>query len=120
MKNFILALLTVFFAAGCSVEKEPKSRSAESAGYILIDVRSVEEFNSGYLQGAVNIPHTAIADGIGKVAPDKSAALKLYCRSGRRVGWAMESLQKLGYKNMENLGGLSEAQKILGLPVVKR
>lgn len=119
MKSFILALLAALFAAGCSVEKEQNSKSAGQAGYILIDVRSVEEFSSGHLQGAVNMPHTAIAGEIGRVAPDKSALLKLYCRSGRRVGVAMESLKKLGYKNMENLGGLSDAQKALGLPVVK-
>ena len=87
---------------------------------VLIDVRSAEEFSSGHLQGAVNIPHTEIAEKISGVAAEKNTPLYLYCRSGRRVGWAMESLQKLGYKNMENLGGLSEAQKTLGLPVVKR
>ena len=80
---------------------------------VLIDVRSAEEFSSGHLQGAVNIPHTEIAEKISGVAAAKNTPLYLYCRSGRRVGLAMEVLQKLGYTVMFNLGGYEEAKKFM-------
>ena len=74
---------------------------------------SVEEFNAGHIAGAVNIPHTAIAEKISSVTNDKSTPLYLYCRSGRRVGIAMESLKNSGYKTMYNLGGMEEAEEKL-------
>ena len=80
---------------------------------VLIDVRSAEEFNSGHIAGAVNIPHTMIAEKISSVAKDKSTPLYIYCRSGRRVGIAMEILKNSGYSTMFNLGGMEEAEKKL-------
>ena len=53
--------------------------------FVLIDVRSADEFASGHLRGAVNIPHDRITDEIGSVAADKSTRIILYCRSGRRA-----------------------------------
>ena len=112
----ILILLAVTISA-CRVKKNSEIAVKENA--ILIDVRSVAEFNEGYLPGAINIPHTEIADKIGTIAPDKSAPLYLYCRSGRRVGIAMEALKEIGYTDMTNLGGLSDAAKTLNLKPVK-
>ncbi len=75
---------------------------------IWIDVRSSEEFNQGHLPGALQIVHTDIASKIAAVTTDKNAEIKLYCRSGRRSGLALEALQKLGYTNVENAGGYAE------------
>ena len=84
-------------------------------GALLIDVRSAEEFDTGHLAGAINIVHTEIAEKISAVAPDKSTPLYLYCRSGRRVGIAMEALKNSGYTTMYNLGGMEEAAKKLNI-----
>ena len=85
---------------------------------ILLDVRSPEEYASGYLQGARNIPHDQIEAEIAAVAPDKSAQIILYCRSGRRANTALETMRAMGYANVSNYGGLEDAQERLGLPVV--
>ena len=85
---------------------------------VLLDVRSPEEYASGYLQGALNIPHDRIEAEIAAVAPDKSAQVILYCRSGRRANTALETLRAMGYTNVSNYGGLEDAQERLGLPVV--
>ena len=100
----------VFFMNGCNQAPE-NSVSAVKKSAILIDVRSAEEFAQDHIPGAINIPHTEIAEKISSVAPDKSAEINLYCRSGRRVGVAIEALEKLGYKNTHNLGGLEDARK---------
>jgi len=76
-----------------------------------IDVRSHDEFAAGHVEGAVNIPHTEIADRIAEVTSDKDKPLYLYCRSGRRSGIAMDVLQQMGYSNTINVGGYEDAQK---------
>lgn len=86
--------------------------------FVLIDVRSADEFASGHLRGAVNIPHDRITDEIGSVAADKSTRIILYCRSGRRADTALNALKAAGYENVTNYGGLEDAQMRLTLPVV--
>lgn len=89
------------------------------SGGILLDVRSPEEFASGHLKGALNIPHDRIAEEIAAAVPDKSAQVILYCRSGRRAGTALDTMKAMGYENVSNFGGLEDAQERLGLPVEK-
>lgn len=78
---------------------------ALAADKIWIDVRSVEEFQAGHLDGAVNIVHTDIAAKIATVTQDKNAEIQMYCRSGRRSGLAEAELKKLGFTNVHNAGG---------------
>ena len=87
---------------------------------VLLDVRSPEEYASGYLQGARNIPHDQIGVEIAAVVPDKSAQIILYCRSGRRANTALETLRAMGYANVSNYGGLEDARERLGLPVITK
>ena len=87
---------------------------------VLLDVRSPEEYASGYLQGARNIPHDMIEAEISTIAPDKTAQVILYCRSGRRANTALETLRAMEYTNVLNYGGLEDAQQRLGLPVVTK
>ena len=112
-----IATVLCMASGGCSGAGNNDQKSLP-AGAVLLDVRSVEEFKTGYLPGAVNIPHTEIAEKISGVAKDKSTPLYLYCRSGRRVGIAMEELSKLGYTKMVNLGGAEEASQKLNRPLV--
>ena len=102
-----LAPLILMFMAACS-PAEPDYGEWLSQG-VLIDTRTQEEFNSGYVPGAVLIPYDEIADRITEVAPDKTTPILLYCRSGRRAGIAEETLKKLGYEKVHNLGGLQDA-----------
>ncbi|MBQ2281741.1 MAG: rhodanese-like domain-containing protein [Kiritimatiellae bacterium] len=78
---------------------------------ILIDVRSEEEFAAGHIDGAINIPYDVIDEKIEEISSDKTKPLYLYCRSGRRVGLAIDALQPMGYTNLHNLGGFEEAKK---------
>ena len=97
-----------------------QSAPIDMTGVILLDVRSPEEYASGYLQGALNIPHDRIGAEITAVAPDKSTQVILYCRSGRRANTALETMRAMGYTNVSNYGGLEDAQEHLGLPVITK
>ncbi|MFM1895113.1 MAG: hypothetical protein RLZZ385_187 [Pseudomonadota bacterium] len=92
-----MLLAMVAAQAGFSAEDEKEG--------VWIDVRTVEEFNSGYLEGAVNIPHTEIADRIAALVPDTNTPIHLYCRSGTRAGMALEILMEMGYQDVVNEGG---------------
>jgi phage shock protein E len=76
-----------------------------------VDVRAAEEYQSGHVKDAVNIPYEEIGTRIGEVTQDKEAVIYLYCRSGRRAGIAQETLQQIGYVNVFNLGSLEAAQQ---------
>ena len=74
---------------------------------VVIDVRTPEEFASGHINGAINIPYDQIEarrSALSKVKKDEN--ILVYCRSGRRSEIARQSLQKLGFKNVQNGGGI--------------
>ncbi len=106
---------------GSAAGEKPAEQPAATlqSGGVLLDVRSPEEFASGHLHGAVNIPHDRIAEKIAAAVPDKSAQVILYCRSGRRADTALKTMQAMGYGNVSNFGGLEDAQERLGLPEEK-
>ena len=74
---------------------------------VVIDVRTPEEFATGHVEGAINIPYDAIKPNLSALAKiGKDENILLYCRSGRRSAIAMQSLSQLGYRNLRNGGGL--------------
>jgi phage shock protein E len=83
---------------------------------VVIDVRTPEEFQSGHVQGALNLPHDSIAQDIAKTKVAKDDHVILYCRSGRRSEMAQGTLKGLGFSNVENYGSLEQAQKRLQKP----
>ncbi len=83
---------------------------------IVIDVRTPQEFQSGHVEGALNLPHDSIGRDIFKAKVSKDDHVVLYCRSGRRSDLALGTLKGLGFSNVENYGGFEQAQKRLQKP----
>jgi len=110
MKKLLTAALTaaalVLPAAVSYAAPSAKAASAQPAKAkgVWIDVRSEEEFKSGHLQGAVNIPHDQIGQQIAAHVPNKNTPINLYCRSGRRAEAAKQVLESMGYTNVQNRG----------------
>lgn len=86
---------------------------------LLIDVRTEAEWQQGHLDGAIRLPYEKIGDLIAQTSPDKKTEIRLYCRTGRRSGIALDTLKKLGYENVRNDGSIENASKTLNTPVVK-
>jgi len=84
--------------------------ASNTSDEIWIDVRTVAEYQQGHKEGATNIPHTAIAQRIGKITKDKAAKIHLYCAAGVRAGIAKATLERMGYSDVINEGGLSDLQ----------
>jgi|SRR6185437_15722418 len=82
-------------------------------GAVIIDVRNPNEFESGHLMQAQNLPLDRIEMLATSVIKDKSKPLLLHCSSGVRSSMAKKKLEDLGYKNVYNLGSYERAGKIV-------
>jgi rhodanese-related sulfurtransferase len=78
------------------VMKEPKGKQ-------LIDVREVQEYRSGHIQGARNIPLGQVKSAVSGIPKDKDTYL--ICESGLRSAQAARILKKEGFKNLYNVSG---------------
>ena len=114
MKKWLMMLFGCCAPGGCN---NAPAKIVMPDGAVLLDVRSAEEFAQGHIPWAVNIPHDLISEKIAGAVPVKNTPLYIYCRSGRRVKIAMETLRKLGYEQLHNLGGIEEAGKVLDIPL---
>jgi len=82
-------------------------------GAMLIDVRSMDEFESGHILQAYNMPLDRIDILVPSAVRDKNKVLLLHCSTGVRSGMAKKKLEDMGYKNVFNLGGYERASKIV-------
>ena len=88
-----------------------------AAGTHLYDVRTTEEYAAGHAQFADNWPLADIE--AGKLPSiEKDATIAVYCRSGNRSAQAKSLLEKAGFTNVKDIGGLDKL-KDYGLPIVK-
>ena len=86
---------------------------------LVIDVRSLEEVKTGIIQDAIHIEWTKIDKEITKIDITKDQPIYLYCRSGNRSGKAAVILEKMGFINVINAGGIKEAAKKLDKKIVQ-
>jgi rhodanese-related sulfurtransferase len=83
------------------------------SGAMVIDVRSTNEFESGHILQAYNIPLDRLEVVIPSEVRDKNKVLLLHCSTGVRSNLAKKKLEALGYKNVFNLGSFERAGKIV-------
>ena len=120
MKKLVFLLLAVMLLTACGQDTEKDQGAvyvnitAEEAkqimdneeGYIILDVRTQEEYDEGHIPGAIVISHEEITEKAEKVLTDKDQLILVYCRSGRRSKLAAEALVELGYTNIKEFGGI--------------
>lgn len=87
---------------------EAKEMMDQDESILILDVRTEEEFNSGHIEGAILLPDYEIADQAVAVLNDKAATILVYCRSGQRSAGAVKTLNKLGYTNIIDFGGIND------------
>lgn len=86
---------------------------------VVLDVRDKEEFETGYIPGAINLSRGLLEFKISTIIPDKNARIIVYCGIDLRGPLATRTLNELGYKNAENIIGGLKAWKAAGYAVVK-
>lgn len=118
MKKSILATILAFLAGAGAVAQsrkvsgigasEAKKLMESGIGYSLLDVRTAEEYESGFINGAKLLPYDRIdAASAASIIPAKDSLVIVYCRSGRRSAIAAQSLLELGYTRVYDLGGVN-------------
>lgn len=88
-----------------TAEEAKKLMDSESS-YVILDVRTQEEYDQGHIPGAVLIPDYEIEQAAQDMLPDKDQLILVYCRSGRRSKNAAQVLAELGYTNIKEFGGI--------------
>jgi len=78
---------------------------AQDAQLVVLDVRTAQEFAEGHVPGARNISHDELGARLGELAGARDKDLVIYCRSGRRTGLAIETLQQAGFSRLLHLEG---------------
>lgn len=86
--------------------EEAKSLMEQETEYVLLDVRTQEEYDAGHIQGAILLPDTEVEEQAETVLGDRQQLILVYCRSGRRSAASAEMLAKLGYTNVKDFGGI--------------
>lgn len=120
MKIFVLALLIVtMILSGCAstdtgqgyrqiTMKEASTMMEEESDYIIVDVRTKEEYAEKHIPNAINIPNETIGKEEIPELPDKEQLIMVYCRSGNRSKQAAGKLASLGYSNIVEIGGIND------------
>ena len=120
MKRMTLFLLSLLVLAGCTApaQRTPGYRQitmdeavvmmAEESDYIILDVRTREEFSDKHIPGAICIPNETIGIEDIPELPNKDQLILVYCRSGNRSKQASEKLVALGYTNIVEFGGIND------------
>ena len=119
MKKIIPFLMALLLLAGCGAQSEEStyrqvnaeeadSMMEEESGYIILDVRTAQEYSEKHIPGAINIPNETIGTEDIPELPDKEQLILVYCRSGNRSKQDSEKLVKLGYTNIVEFGGIND------------
>ena len=85
--------------------EEAKRILAQDSNAILLDVRSIAEYNEGHILGAIVITDYELEKDILRVITDKNETIMVYCTKGARSKKAVTLLRSLGYMNSYSITG---------------
>ena len=121
----VILMLTFMMLTGCNgndekgggddtvtyemiTQEEAKALMDSEENYVILDVRTEEEFAEKRIAGAILIPYDEIEARAEGELTDKAQLILVYCRSGRRSKIAAETLANLGYTNVKEFGGIND------------
>ena len=114
MRNILFVLcLCILLITGCTKtinysKEDMINKIIKENNYIIVDVRTKNEYDSGHIKGAINIPYDTINE---EIELDKEKTILLYCKSGVRSSKAYKLLKELNY-NVIDLGSYENAKKM--------
>lgn len=106
MKKILVVLVSLMLLFGCS-KQETVYDMIKDKKYVVIDVRTKGEYNQKHVKGAINIPYDQIDSDINL---SKEEIILVYCQSGRRSDIAYNTLKKMGYKVVYDLGAIDNVK----------
>ncbi len=131
--NHLLLVITFLALAGAltwNIFFDPVNKAAVDAlqstilmnhdDAVVVDVRSIADFNKGHITNALNIPLNSLAKQLQQLEKYKDKPIIVACRSGSRSGMACKTLMKADFKDVHNLRGGMMAWESAGLPVKRK
>lgn len=113
----ITQLLLIGTARGEEIsQRELMQRLDMNTPPLILDVRRGDEFASGHVPGAINIPHNEITAHLDELSTLRNKEIVVYCESGRRAAIAQGVLEKAGFTRVKHLQGDMRAWRERGLP----
>ena len=102
MKRIFIIIILSFIMIGCenkesintNITLDNIKEIVKNKEYLIIDVRTEEEYKEGHIKESINVPYDEIDENI---EIDKDKIIFVYCRSGNRSRIAQEILTQLGY-----------------------
>jgi rhodanese-related sulfurtransferase len=121
---FLICIILVFLC-GCADKNTDTQPTLTPSGYrkitakeakdmmddgdvIILDVRTLEEYDESHIPGAILIPNETISDTLPAELPDVNARILVYCRTGNRSSQAAKKLIALGYTDVYDFGGIAD------------
>lgn len=110
-RSVLFLLIGLFAGAVSATHNAPVSAPRLAAQLdkgdapLILDVRSEQEFQSGHVPGATNIPYQELPDNLSKLSGGKDREIVVYCESGGRADVANNFLESAGYTRVHNLEG---------------
>ena len=113
----MMCLSIAILLTGCSNQSEGGSYMEISVNeaiemmetekdYIILDVRTIEEYKEGHIPNAICVPNETIGENAMEELPDKEQVIFVYCRSGNRSKQAATKLAEQGYTKVYEFGGI--------------
>ena len=122
MKRLSTILLSMLLLTGCVAgnstvqssegryiqitQQEAKSLMDSDLSVVILDVRTMEEYQQGHIPNAILLPDYEVSERAQEVIPDKDSIVLVYCRSGRRSLGAAQTLAEMGYTDVREFGGI--------------
>lgn len=117
-KIMVAAVVSAICLSGCASSGGAEYRQVDmneavemmenEKDYIILDVRTEQEFEEQHIPNAINVPNGTIGTKEISELPDKEQLLMVYCRSGNRSKQASEKLVEIGYSNIVEFGGMKD------------
>ena len=122
-RSLILSIFTIILLTGCDLLPadtpdtpnltakqgyEFINDNSNNPDFVILDVRTPDEFKSGHIENAVNIDYhgSTFIDEVGKL--DKNKTYIMYCKSGNRAKKSYDVMKELGFENIYNIGGVNQ------------
>ena len=123
MKRMFSLLITALACSAASAELGEISQdeflaatAAAPTSILVLDVRSPDEFASGHIPNAINIPHGELEGRVTEIDRYRDGSVVVYCESGRRAGKAASVLLGAGFADVDHLAGDMSGWRARGLP----
>jgi phage shock protein E len=112
-KKSVVLLIVLMMLSACAsssayhkISPSKAKSMLDEGNVILVDVRTLDEYNEGHIAGAILIPNESIGSTQPAALPDKEAVILIYCRSGNRSKQAADKLVAMGYTKIYDFGGI--------------